>query len=335
VYAVRVIRTNPDQTTASFDATVTIKDILIVSLGDSFASGQGNPDIQKDGSTPATWIDAPCARSSKAGPAQAAIEIEDADPHTSVTFLSLACTGAEIDKGILKKQGALDPQIARLKDTLDGRAIDALIISAGGNDLGFAKLVASCIRHKNCTADNDTVQRFSNGLNLLEPRYLELSERISELPAVKNVFITEYPDLVHDEDGDPCDGKPKSDPLRLISGEESEWASDVVIAGLNQKVREAAALHNWIYVPGISEKFRKHGFCTGKEERWVRTYRDARKIQGADGDCNVEAWTSRETIEACLISSGTFHPNEKGHKAYAVALLEALRKAGLVAAPGT
>ena len=100
-YIVRLTRTSSDGTQTFFEAPVTVKDLLVVSLGDSFASGQGNPEIPKDGATPAKWVDLPCARSSKAGPAKAALKIENDDPHTSVTFLSFACTGAEVLRGIL------------------------------------------------------------------------------------------------------------------------------------------------------------------------------------------------------------------------------------------
>lgn len=335
-YAVRLTRTSSNGTSMNFDGTVTVKDLLIVSLGDSFASGQGNPDIRKNRFTRAEWVDENCARSAWAGPAQAAIRIEDDDPHTSVTFVSFACTGAGIEHGILKEQirgqVTLRPQIDRLTEALKGRPIDALIISAGGNDIGFADLVASCIRQRDCSAHEETVDQASKGLDRLEQLYVQLSQKIAQLPSVKKVFITEYPDLVRNGMGELCHHEPDTDPLRFISRDESEWASQEVIAGLNLKVREAATRHNWVYVTGISEKFRTNGFCARREVRWVRTYHDARSIQGADGRCNFSALTSRSTIRDCLISSGTFHPNERGHHAYAMSLIEALRQAGVTVA---
>jgi hypothetical protein len=89
----------------TFHKVVEVRDILIVSLGDSFASGEGVPDIPqryhiewwwpvKDAD--AVWQDQRCHRSANAGPAQAALAIERMDPKTSVTFLSYACAGAMI-----------------------------------------------------------------------------------------------------------------------------------------------------------------------------------------------------------------------------------------------
>jgi hypothetical protein len=40
-------------------------------------------------------------------------------------------------------------------------------------------------------------------------------------------------------------------------------------------------------------------------------------------------------IRDCIVSSGTFHPNEKGHQAYSLAIIEALRNSGLIVAPSS
>jgi len=338
-YTVTLTRTTSDGMQTTLQAPVTVKDLLIVSLGDSFASGQGNPDIPKEGSTRAKWVDEICARSFTAGPAQAAFRVEEDDPHTSVTFLSYACTGAQVLWGILAEQTRgqvrLPAQIERLKDELKGRPIDALIISGGGNDIEFANLVASCVFHLNCQHHSGTLNKVSAGLDSLDARYQALSTRIAALPPVKKIFITEYPDLVRDEDGDPCDGRPKTDPLRLIKGDEAEWASEDVIGELNRKVKKAADWYGWIYVTGISDRFRTHGYCTGDDERWVRTFRDARQTQGTDGKCDLAAFKSVAGIRDCIVSSGTFHPNEKGHQAYSLAIIEALRTSGLIVAPSS
>jgi len=98
---------------------IVLKDLLIVSLGDSLASGEGVPDLPTEvvdhfkidigiGKPlfipivrPAIWEDRQCHRSARAGPALAAKAIEDADPHTSVTFVHLACSGAGIRLGLV------------------------------------------------------------------------------------------------------------------------------------------------------------------------------------------------------------------------------------------
>lgn len=88
---------------------VSIKDHLIVVLGDSFASGEGYPDVtRREGvvpdlengprleSMPAQWWDQRCHRSLFSGPAMAAIRFSHSRPKDSVTFMSYACSGADI-----------------------------------------------------------------------------------------------------------------------------------------------------------------------------------------------------------------------------------------------
>lgn len=87
--------------------TINVRDILIVSIGDSYASGEGNPDFGQfvSGTGTAKWADAPNSaqahRSSYSAPAIAAWELEQSDPHTSVTFVSVAIGGAKILEGIV------------------------------------------------------------------------------------------------------------------------------------------------------------------------------------------------------------------------------------------
>jgi PKD repeat protein len=332
-YDVKLTVTVPDGTQTIVQAPVTVKDLLIVSIGDSFASGQGNPDIPKQGQTPAKWVDRPCARSADAGPAQAARSIEEADPHTSVTFVSLACTGAKIKSGLLETQveGGVqnDPQIAKLQETLNGRKIDALLMSIGGNDLGFSKLVAHCIVG-DCADSKGAKKIFDEGLASLEPGYKDLNDKLMSLPTAK-IFITEYPDIVRDEQGEFCNLSPKSDWLGLIKRSEARWASETVIAELNKAVKAAADKYGWTYVGGVADKFRTHGYCAPEKERWVRTFREARRIQGGASEC--PDLISLTHVQKCIISLGAVHPNRGGHAAYATRLIEELQLAGVTKPP--
>jgi hypothetical protein len=85
----------------SHTEAVRVKDYLMVVLGDSFASGEGVPDVgdaKHRESGEATWVDKRCHRSAKAGPYLAAETLEKADPKTSVTFISFACSGATLER---------------------------------------------------------------------------------------------------------------------------------------------------------------------------------------------------------------------------------------------
>lgn len=135
-----------------------VDDLLIVAIGDSYASGEGNPEAPRVGSSvPARWAGssdpaavvthAAARRSSVAWPARVALAMERVDRSTSVTFISVAASGARIDRGILTAQGdGLDSsQIDELRHLVGDRRIDVLLIQAGGNDVGFVRAVRRLI----------------------------------------------------------------------------------------------------------------------------------------------------------------------------------------------
>src|SRR5262249_8247228 len=121
----------------------TVKDILIVSIGDSYASGEGNPEVRGvlnpqwavGANARITQEHADAHRSSRSAPALTALDIERANPHTSVTFLHLAHTGAEVPD-VRGPTG----QIQRGGTLVGTRPIDGLFLSIGGNDIGFTNV---------------------------------------------------------------------------------------------------------------------------------------------------------------------------------------------------
>ncbi|HYB99071.1 MAG TPA: Ig-like domain-containing protein [Candidatus Limnocylindrales bacterium] len=102
-YWVELTVKEADGSIETYTQPVRVKDYLIVVLGDSSASGEGAVDrpVYPELATPyeqnADWVDDRCHRSANAGGAQAARLLEDADPTSSVTFLSFACSGATLD----------------------------------------------------------------------------------------------------------------------------------------------------------------------------------------------------------------------------------------------
>ncbi len=196
------------------------RSVVLVGLGDSFASGEGNPDRQavlgdsfsnyegssllpgstlldpktrqypiRPGSTPsslglrssaAVWLNPQCHRSLYSHQLKAALQLAILERHLAVTFLGYSCTGAEVTAGILNYWAARDdvtaptydasPQIMRfLRDAcVDQKpyakysdlgsfrwrdmppcgkmrlpAVDAVLLSIGGNDVGFSNVIAN------------------------------------------------------------------------------------------------------------------------------------------------------------------------------------------------
>ena len=117
-----VTRTSPDASQAS--VTVTPKDRLVIGFGNSFTSGEGNPErlallsgkpwvggnlpdrdpdpvslAAKD--TRAQWTDRWCHRSIYSWQIRTALAAALSDPHQSFTVLPYGCSGATIMEGVL------------------------------------------------------------------------------------------------------------------------------------------------------------------------------------------------------------------------------------------
>ncbi|MFD1948588.1 hypothetical protein [Nocardioides aestuarii] len=126
---------------------------LVVGLGDSFGSGESRGD--------GGFADPNCRRAGWSAQALAALALEDASDHSTVTFLHLACSGATVGKGLLGPYpnppgGAPVPRSQVTQAALDtsGWDIDAALLSIGGNDIGFADVLKTCGRYKNCPLTN-------------------------------------------------------------------------------------------------------------------------------------------------------------------------------------
>jgi hypothetical protein len=115
-------------------ADVKVRDLLVAGMGDSFASGEGNPDgpvrfsrertaayggsgkdllgyparvgswktigdkafIEEN----ARWLDQACHRSLYSFELRAALQLALEDPHRAVTYVGVACSGAEVTAGL-------------------------------------------------------------------------------------------------------------------------------------------------------------------------------------------------------------------------------------------
>jgi hypothetical protein len=161
---------------ALLTATATISppgNFVILSIGDSVASGEGNPSIRNrsglNGKTVPAWSfwdDAyssyegyvhpadeasewpsqkfPCHRSGFAGPAQAANTLVASNPDSHITFIHYACSGATIEPNDTAASAAPTGwvedavgqlKIARKRLSKYDASIDILLISAGSNSM--------------------------------------------------------------------------------------------------------------------------------------------------------------------------------------------------------
>jgi len=295
---------------------VIVQDWLIVSIGDSVASGEGNPD--KPGPV---WEDRQCHRTSAAGPSQAALTIERADPKTSVTFIHLACSGATIGDGLLgsyvgQEPGRpLQPQVQAMDLLVGSREIDALLISIGANDVEFSEIVQRCFLQADCddaSNQGSAAAFFNRKLPKLPDAYDRLGSRLRSglRHPVRDgrTYITEYFDPTRDQTGAFCDNKILEEAGDLpgvgITGTEAQWASTDMLVRLNQAVAAAAQRNSWHYVGGIYNDFKNHGYCAIDSQRWI--------VQLTESLLNQHN------------QFGTIHPNRLGHVDYGSRLSTAM-----------
>lgn len=345
----------------SIDAKV--KDLLIVGMGDSFASGEGNPDVpvkfnenarfnnlyprrSKDNATGnAQWLDELCHRSLYSHQLRTALQIAIENPQSAVTYLGYSCSGAKVDDGILGPQyyvdyisrkannadnnetsgqarsfsgKAKDTQIRWMLRELcldspvqqdgnwtcpDGRFrrnVDFLLLSIGGNDVGFSNLVAWTTLRDSASSKlakffGATVSagRFADNMKAVLPEaYSRLARAIEVAVPIKNqglpfdssrVILNSYPDLLEDEKGNVCNAGGEGDTEDAFAANQSMdmFSSWLVVTPnkltrahdqldlLHKRQQELAEDHGWSFAGRIygDKPFSGHGFCAQAKDK--------------------------------------------------------------------
>ena len=334
------LETSDGSPVTSHTQDVTPVDRLIVSLGDSVGSGEGNPDTINHTAEgfpfyEAVWADEKCHRTSLAGTAQAALRMERRDPHSTITFLHLACSGATIEEGLLGEYEGIEPdeatgkeppQIARAIELAAGRKIDAMYISIGANNVKFSKIVVACLVYTNCDTaltpnvlpippgfpvpDQNAKQIYEQYIPDLAESYEKLDDALDPLLTgnkIGEVYLTEYFDPATDDASSWCGvNRPREKrsyewPTIAvtdgISASEWQWASQTVVAGINGAVQTAVEASD-------DDGGAKWNFVSGI----------ASSFRG-HGYCAVDRWvrTLAESFSYQGNKEGSFHPNTEGH----------------------
>jgi lysophospholipase L1-like esterase len=314
--------------------TVTIRDRLIVGLGDSIASGEGNPD---HGITSVRWLDRRCHRSANGFEALVARQLEAASDTSSVTYVPLACSGASIPTGLLGPYAGIEPvggtmvpaQLDAMRSLLGARKPDAVLVSVGINDLGFGNVAFFCFDDgvdRAAAAKVDcwrkpypnpsspaTLQQFVRARAAALPgRYARLAAAFESagIPA-SSVYMTEYPDATRNANGATCDplipyldSRPFGYTLRgMITRDEAAQAESDLVQPANDALRAAAARYGWHLVSGVAAQSEPHGLCAG--DTWFVSVLQS-LVEQHD-------------------AFGTLHPNAKGQRATAALVAAALR----------
>lgn len=321
-----LLQTVVETTTATI---VPIGDFVILSIGDSVASGEGNPSVFDFGywDDPGSDYDddgteGACHRSFRSGPGLVAFTVSRTNP---VTFVHAACSGNSVQQtinGLRSARGRLP-------------RIDVLLISAGANEVagGFGNLLTRCIVEINnqCSEDQAFKDSVAADIASLDDKYRSLATSVAcqtenpqggppifdegncghmVEPVPPLVLITEYFDPTHDGEGQfPDQTESVTCGLGAISPNEWAYLYSGVVVPLNEKVRGSASTTptfprytRWEPVTGIQQDFLTHGYCA-----------DPGPI-GIFGDSWVVKAPESLALQRDIF--GTGHPNTPGQADY-------------------
>lgn len=392
-----------------------VQDLFIVGMGDSFASGEGNPDVPVRFSSDRTaeygvaannvpldgyparvgawktigekaflqenarWLDQACHRSLYSHQLRAALQLAVEEPHRAVTYVGVACSGAETVFGLfLRYKGHewvpnppalsqisavaqaqcdgrepraydlpeayhMNEKLPELKGGLvlrkcdPGRArkIDLLLLSIGGNDIGFARLVANAV-----LSDKSMLRRLGGWFGQVHgfaEASLQMDALDDRLKAVNRaahyilhipwsesdrVVLTGYPPMALMEDGSSAcpDSYAGMNVLPdFFLSEAKAREGNTAAERLNAVMDDSARQYSWSFVDAHRAAFRGRGLCSAfAVGAWTipDELRIPRKVTGVWEPYNPSDWRAyasrlrwfRTPNDAFM--TGNFHVSE-------------------------
>ena len=201
---------------------------------------------------------------------------------------------------------SIRPQLTAALDFLDTQRLsaDAVVMSIGGNDLGFGKIIADCLSGSCSDKDSAARKALAEGLEALPGRYTNLANRFiaARLPAA-NIHITQHPNPLRNTATDICAGLDFSDILfQQISDEDGDFASGVT-GIVNTEVGKTRQAHGWKIISSHVGTEVGHGICTSQP--WYNDNTRALATQGRD------YWVDGNPL---TLSAGMAHPNQRGQR---------------------
>jgi hypothetical protein len=338
-----------------------VTDLFVVGMGDSFAAGEGNPDVpvrlsptrsidydadDEKGALRgyparvgawhtigdrafieenARWQDQACHRSLYSHQLRVALQLAIEDPHRAVTYVGVACSGAETVFGLFLRYKGNEwvpnpPELSQISAVADaqcgGRArdvelpeayhmkgripelkgglvlrkcdadvarkIDLLMLSIGGNDIGFSRLVANAV-----LADGSMLRKlggwfgqvygFSDAtklMDVLDDRFKAVNRAAHWLLHIPwsesdRVILTSYPPMALLDDGTTAcpSGNAGMNVLPdFFLSEAKAREGNIAAERLNAVMGDAARQSGWTFVKAHRALFRGRGICTGYTE---------------------------------------------------------------------
>jgi len=224
----------------------------IVSLGDSYSSGEGAGPFDSETKTK---IGSGCHRSSKAWPRLLGVPKRN----------HFACSGAKTDnffvgqKTDLRGGADIFPQLDRLSYLASQEVVSKVYVTIGGNDLGFGSIIRSCRlgpsppRHCLTDLEGKDFPKLKNEV-LPNVRFSLIAAKQASNNA--DVILVGYPDVIPRGMLHNCGWIDDGEHSRLL------WLQ----SKLNSTLRKAADDAGVAYVP-IRDALEDHELC--RKDSWV------------------------------------------------------------------
>ncbi|MHB1067785.1 MAG: SGNH/GDSL hydrolase family protein [Candidatus Nanopelagicales bacterium] len=334
-----------------------VRNILVVALGDSYASGEGNPRnvkawLREGGSFTPYWDDDACRRSARGGPAQAALLLEDSSPATSVTLVDVTCSGASVDAGVLGPQGAAglaSSQVERARALVGDRVVDLVTLSVGGNDVGFSSVLEACALSSDCplaragSGPLRAYPRIQDGVQAetgaLAAKYRRIAACLGGDPCLladgrtvpgirldgdSRVLPTLYPDITRRADGSACT-------YLTIDGAEFAWARQTILLPTPASPYAYPLSRGGTASLSVAQgSLNQQVAATAALPGWrpvTGTWAASGESVVGHGVCaGDQAWAFGATLLSSL-PSASFHPNVAGQRVAARAIGAAMQAA--------
>lgn len=307
-------------------------DEVMVVLGDSYTSGEGGSTFFEGTNTSRAEVENKCRRSAKAYGVRLAENPADPVP-SRIVFV--ACSGATFAKITtdpqyvgeprngdqeVERDGAESRGLNQLEhvDWVDDKVggtldISTVLVGTGGNDAGFADVVALCVLPGDCS---ELAEQWINDLQVLRPALEDTFRTIREHFGDDVVYVA----------------MPYPVPIGPTACGESHYTVDEhrflfnYVTALNLAVTEAAANTGFHVVEDVKEAFTAggNGICTGETPGDLAINYLAAGQEGGvfEDQLNPTNWLHN-----------SMHPNDDGHALVAAAAADWFIREAPVAMP--
>lgn len=333
-----------------------VRNILIVAMGDSYASGEGNPRnvdawLREGAPFRPYWDDDPCNRSVLGAPSRAALELEESSRVTSVTLVNVTCSGATVARGILGAQvgnGQTSSQLEQAAQIIDGHEADVVLLSIGGNDVGFTSVLQACALSNNCPLSKPpagVLGSYPTVQSGVQARTGQLPADLDRIAAClgtesctlkdgrvtaglpmapgARVLPTLYPDITRAADGQACS-------YLTLTRSDFAWArSTMLLPDPPRPYPYLTTSGATVPLPMDSGSLNEVLAATFRLSGWqpvLGTWQASGDSPTGHGVCaGGDAWVFGVTTLAGF-SSASFHPNPRGQEAMGRAIATALKR---------